>query len=83
MFAVLNVFGIHRKFGFPQLTSTYGSRVIHDPLTFGVFLGLFNLMSKPYMLALLPIFLTEVTAFTSQLLQVDILIHTTCATDTF
>jgi hypothetical protein len=66
----LSVWDIYCKYGFPQFTSAYCSRVIPDPLTFGVFLGFFNMVGNPYLLALLPIFLTEVTAFTSQLLHV-------------
>lgn len=61
---------LYRKYGFPKFTSAYGEKVMTDPLCMHLFLGMFLIMTKPYMLALSPVFFSELTHFTPQLLTV-------------
>ena len=69
------IMGIYKKYGFPKLTADYGTKVIPDPLTMNVFLGVFLLLTQPYILAILPVFFSELTSFTPSVLQVK---HAPC-----
>lgn len=78
LFAVLSVHAIYTKYGFPQLTTAYGQKVIPDPLCMQVFLGVFLLATKPYMFAIAPVVCHELTSFTPQILQVSMLLWMFC-----
>jgi hypothetical protein len=66
---IIAMFSTH---GTPQFNSVYLERIVTDASATSLFLAIMQFTSKPYFLAMLPIFLTEsvlVTQFTAKLLQ--------------
>jgi hypothetical protein len=70
LFAMIYVYELYLKHGIPKFSSEYGAAIIPDPATMKVFLGGLLVMSyRPYIFAIAPIFLTELTNFTPDLFQ--------------
>lgn len=68
--AINQVISIYSRHGMIQLNMTYASSVLTDSTSMGLFLSFLLLSSKPYLLAMLPIALTEITHFTAVISQV-------------
>lgn len=71
LFIGLNIYDIYKKYGMPRFSSDYGMLIIPDPCTMKIFLGaLLALGMRPYLFAIAPIFISEVSAFLPEIFTV-------------
>jgi len=61
---LVHLITLYNRFGLPKFTMAYATTLFSDSTTMTLFLALLLLVSKPYLLAMLPIALTEITSYT-------------------
>jgi tetratricopeptide (TPR) repeat protein len=62
---------LYTKYGVPKFSSEYGSRIAQDPATNTLFLAAILLVSRPYLLPVVAIFLVEFAAVTPYIFTVS------------
>jgi tetratricopeptide (TPR) repeat protein len=73
LYAGLAVYDLYKKYGMPKFSTDYAQLVIPDPNTMKAFLGMMLIMSvRPYIFAIAPVFLNEVSNFTPEIFQVSL-----------
>jgi tetratricopeptide (TPR) repeat protein len=58
---IINTLSLYSKYGIPKFNMEYASKLIQDTLSIHLFLAIILIVSRPYMFAMAPILLTELS----------------------